>query len=299
MILLSAVDDDRPPARGRGRRECAAGETSTGGCTTTMTPLRDFQVQKTRVYVYSTKRETSKAAARHAAEVLRSTIAAQSWARIIVGTGNSQLDLIEALVRASSLDWGRIEVFHMDEYIGMPQEHPASFRRWLKTRIADVVHPGKVNWLAGDAPDLDAEAERYAALLRAAPIDLCFLGFGENGHIAFNDPHVANFHDPLLVKRVEMDTRCRLQQVGEGHFASLEAMPKAAFTLTCPALMSARHVVACVPEGRKAEAVRNAIEGPLTEKCPASIVFTHPHARVFLDADSASLLSNHGGSRVM
>ena len=124
-----------------------------------------------------------------------------------------------------------------------------------------------------------------------SPIDVCLLGIGENGHIAFNDPHVADFHDPAVVKLVELDERCRQQQVGEGHFASLDEVPREALTLTCPALMRSRHMICCVPERRKAEAVRNALEGPVSPACPASLLRTHPRATIYLDTESASLLA--------
>jgi len=256
--------------------------------------LRSFQVDKARVYVYPSKRDTSEAAALEAASILRSTLAKRGSARIIVGTGNSQEDMVRALVQAPGLDWSRMEVFHMDEYVGMPEEHPASFHCWLKTRLVDIVHPGKVHFLYGNTPDSSQECERYAALLHSAPIDICFIGFGENGHIAFNDPGVADFHDPWAVKRVTMDERCRRQQVGEGHFPTIDAMPKEALTLTCPELLRAEHLICTVPEQRKAEAVKNALTGPITEACPSSLVRTHPAAAIYLDADSASLLPTEG-----
>lgn len=252
--------------------------------------LREFQVDKACVHIYQTKKDASEAAAIAAASLLRSALAKRGSARIIVGTGNSQDEMIPVLVHASGLDWSRIEVFHMDEYVGMSMEHPASFRRWLKTYLVDLVHPAKAHYLQGDAPDLDQECERYAALLHSSPVDICFIGFGENGHIAFNDPGVANFHDPLAVKRVAMDERCRQQQVGEGHFPNLEAMPKEALSLTCPELLRAEHLICTVPDLRKAEAVKNALTGPITEACPSSSVRTHPAAAIYLDADSASLL---------
>jgi glucosamine-6-phosphate deaminase len=178
----------------------------------------------------------------------------------------------------------------MDEYVGISPEHPASFRRWLRDHLACVVHPGAVHLLNGDAPDIDAECRRYAALLAEGPVDVCFIGFGENGHIAFNDPHVADFDDPLMVKRVAMDERCRMQQVGEGHFPNLAAVPPEALTLTCPALMRAEHWICSVPDRRKAEAARNAIEGPIGPHCPASLVRAHPDAAVYLEPESTSLL---------
>jgi glucosamine-6-phosphate deaminase len=256
--------------------------------------LRGFRVDKARVYIYQSKQDTSEAAAREAASLLRSALAKRESARIIVGTGNSQDDMIRTLVQTPGLDWSRMEVFHMDEYVGMSAEHPASFRLWLKTHLVDIVHTGKAHYLRGDAADSSQESERYAALLHSAPIDICFIGFGENGHIAFNDPGEAHFHDPLAVKRVTMDERCRRQQVGEGHFPSLAAVPKEALTLTCPELLRAEHLICTVPDQRKAEAVKNALTGPITEACPSSLVRTHPAAAIYLDADSASLLPTEG-----
>jgi len=253
-------------------------------------PSREFLAGKARVYIFLSRLATSEAAAHEAVSLLRSALAHRGSARIVVGTGNSQEDLIHALVRAPDLDWSRIEVFHMDEYVGMPAQHPASFRRWLQERLVDVVHPGRTYYLGGDEPNLEQECQRYAALLHAAPIDICFIGFGENGHIAFNDPAVADFNDSLAIKRVKLDERCRRQQVGEGHFPSFDAVPPEALTLTCPELLRAEHLICTVPELRKAEAVRNALKGPITEACPSSVVRTHPAAAVYLDADSASLL---------
>ena len=184
----------------------------------------------------------------------------------------------------------------MDEYVGMPSSHPASFARWLRTHLAERVNGGTFHYLAGDAADLDAEIDRYARAMAAAPIDLCFIGFGENGHIAFNDPHEADFQDPKPIKRVKLDEKCRMQQVGEGHFANLDAAPTEAVTLTCPTLMSAKEVIAVVPEKRKAQAVKDALEGPLSTQCPASLVLTHPSATIYLDKDSASLLQRTVGT---
>lgn len=252
--------------------------------------LREFTVDKVHVYVYPTKQETSAAAALAAASILRNALATRGSARMIVGTGNSQDDMVTALVQAPELDWSRMEVFHMDEYVGMSDHDPASFRHWLKTHLVDIVRPDKANYLRGDAPDTAQECERYAGLLHAAPVDICFIGFGENGHIAFNDPGVADFRDPQAVKRVAMDERCRRQQVGEGHFPSLDAMPAEALTLTCPELVRAEHLICTVPDLRKAEAVKNALTGPISEACPSSLVRTHPAAAIYLDAESASLL---------
>jgi glucosamine-6-phosphate deaminase len=252
--------------------------------------FQKFECGNAKVEIYASANALGKAAAERAAELIGSAIGQRGRARVIVATGNSQIPLIEALVK-HDLDWKRVEIFHMDEYAGMPADHPASFRRWIKTRVEDKVHPGKMHYLAGDAPDLEAEILRYGQLLNEAPIDLAFVGFGENGHIAFNDPHVADFNDPVAVKRVTLDEPCRKQQAGEGHFKDLESVPREAVTVTCTGLFRANAWVCCVPEARKAEAVRNALEGPISVSCPASIVRRHPNAYVYLDQESSSLLS--------
>lgn len=257
-------------------------------------PLRRFTVDEADVQIYGTTTAMGRAGAARVADILADAIATRGAARMIVGTGSSQQEFVRALVDDERLDWSYVEVFHMDEYAGMAATHSASFRRWLKTYLADYVRPRAVHYLAGDAPDLEAECERYGSLLRAAPVDVSCVGFGENGHLAFNDPHVADFTDPLAVKLVEMDERCRLQQVGEGHFLDLDHVPRSALTVTCPVLMSARHVVACVPERRKAEAVQAALEQAVSPSCPASLVRTHPRAIVYLDLESASLLAGIG-----
>ncbi|MBV9300810.1 MAG: glucosamine-6-phosphate deaminase [Acidobacteriaceae bacterium] len=250
----------------------------------------EFVSGKARVHVFESPAALGNAAAEKAAALIKSGIERRGRARVIVATGNSQLALIEELVK-KDVNWSAVEIFHMDEYAGMKAGHAASFRRWIKTRVEDKVHPAKANYLAGDATDLDAEIERYSRLLNKAPIDLAFVGFGENGHIAFNDPHVADFNDPATVKRVTLDERCRRQQAGEGHFKDIESVPAEALTVTCSGLFRAEAWVCAVPDRRKAEAVRGALEGPISETCPASLVQNHPDANVYLDRESASLLS--------
>lgn len=252
--------------------------------------LRTFQVDRAIVEVYPSKTEVGKAAALRASAILKSAIAKDGRARVIMATGNSQEDLVAALVQVRDLDWSRLEVFHMDEYIGLPETDRGCLKRWLNTHFVEVVHPGKVHYLDGNAADLSAECRRYEQALRAAPINLCTLGIGENGHIAFNDPHVADFQDPLNIKEVDLDERCRRQQAGEGHFRDFASVPSEALTLTCPMLMGAENLICCVPEARKAEAVKNALEGPVATQCPGSLVRTHPRSHIYLDADSASLL---------
>lgn len=254
-------------------------------------PLKAFRAGKAQVEIYSSKTAQGKAAAARGSELIRAAIERNGRARVIIATGNSQQEMITALVQSIAVDWHRVEVFHMDEYIGMRADHPASFRRWLRERVIDRVSPQDVHLLEGDAPDTDAEICRYEHLVLEAPIDVCFLGIGENGHIAFNDPHVADFTDPKTVKAVTLDERCRKQQVNEGHFATIDEVPGKALTLTCPGLMRSENLICCVPEARKAEAVHNSLEGEMTPECPGSLLRTHPHATIYLDLDSAAKLS--------
>lgn len=253
-------------------------------------PIRTLRADRATVEIYPSKSEAGKAAAVRAASILNTIIAQGGRARLIMATGNSQQDLVSSLAQDHTVDWSRVDLFHMDEYIGLPLTHPGCLRYWINTRFLNVVHPGSARFLDGNASDLDAESRRYEQLIREAPITLCMLGFGENGHIAFNDPHLANFLDPQGVKRVDLDERDRRQQAGEGHFDGWDSVPREALTLTCPLLMSSENIIGCVPERRKAEAVKNALEGPVSTECPGSIVRTHPRATIYLDVDSASML---------
>ncbi len=257
-----------------------------------MAILRTFAADRAQVRIYDTKTALGEAAAADAVKILRAAIARQGRARVIVGTGNSQNEVIAAL-RSAPLDWSAVEVFHMDEYAGIAEDHPASFRRWLRAHLVDHVHPGAVHYVRGDAPDLEEECRRYAALLAAAPIDITFFGIGENGHIAFNEPGQAEFADPRRMKRIVLDDRSRRQQVGEGHFPTLEAVPGEALTITCPVIADSRYLIGCVPDERKAEAVRRTLEGPVGEECPATLIRRHPAATVYLDAASASRLTGN------
>ncbi len=206
----------------------------------------------------------------------------------MLATGNSQLAFLERLVHSDAFDWSKVTAFHMDEYVGIGPEHLASFQRYMRERVAANVAIGAFHYLDGDTADPAAEAARYAALLATHPLDVCCLGIGENGHLAFNDPPVADFHDPLLVKIVTLDEACRRQQVGEGHFATIADVPPQAITVTIPALLSAARVVAVVPEARKAAAVHAALTGAIAERCPASALRTCAAAVLLLDAASAS-----------
>ena len=247
-------------------------------------------VDHLRVGVYRDASVLARAAADRAATVLRDAVEARGVAHAMFATGNSQLEFVDTLVTATpDVPWRDVVVFHMDEYVGVGPDHPAGFQRWIRERITDRVHPRHANYIDGLA-DPDVECRRYADLLAAHPLDLCCLGIGENGHLAFNDPPVADFDDPLDMKVVELDRECRLQQVHEGHFPDIETVPRLALTATIPALLRARTVLAVVPEARKAEPVRAAIVGPVSTACPASYLRTRDNATLFLEPASASLL---------
>jgi glucosamine-6-phosphate deaminase len=245
---------------------------------------------KAKVQIFESQRDLGMAAARGAAERIERAIRERGNARVMIATGNSQLDVSAALVDDASIDWKRVDIFHMDEYVGLSAEHPASFRKWIKERVEDRVHPASASYIDGDAEDIGAELARYTKLLQEGPIDVAFVGFGENGHIAFNDPAMADFFDPLMVKCVDLDADCRAQQVHEGHFESVEDVPSQALSVSCSGLLRASSWICCVPEGRKAQAVHRALNGPISIACPASIVRLHRDASVYLDQDSAALL---------
>jgi len=236
-------------------------------------------------------------AAERAAAVLREVVAEQGSARAMFATGNSQLAFVDALTSFHSGDgerdvpWHAVDVFHMDEYVGVGPDHPAGFQRWIRERIAERVHPRSVEYLDGLAAlaDPGRECQRYAELLSQG-MDLVCLGVGENGHLAFNDPGVADFDDPLDVKVVTIDDACRRQQVGEGHFPDVDAVPAQAMTVTVPALLRATVVLAIVPEGRKAHAVHDALTDPVSTRCPASILRACDNVTLYLDLDSSAEL---------
>ena len=253
-------------------------------------PVRSFNVDQLPVEVFASNDAMSEFVAHHVRSILIDAVARQGSAAAILATGNSQIRFLKRLVELGGIDWSRVTLFHMDEYLGVPADHPACFRRYMKERVASLVNPREFHYLAGDADLPLDECDRYTALLKAQPIDLCCMGVGENGHIAFNDPPVARFDDPHWVKLVKLDDACKMQQVKEGHFPSLEAVPPYALTLTVPALLAAKTILCLAPEKRKAVPVKNMLEGPIATSCPASALRTCAQATLLLDTDSASLL---------
>ncbi|HXW34615.1 MAG TPA: glucosamine-6-phosphate deaminase [Acidimicrobiales bacterium] len=254
-----------------------------------MREQREFEVERMRVHVHEDTASLGRSCAAEVAGALRVAVEERGTANAMFATGNSQLAFVEALADCEEVPWRDVVVFHMDEYVGVGPDHPAGFQHWIRERIVDRVKPKDAYFLHGEA-DADTEATRYASLLRSHPLDVCCLGIGENGHLAFNDPPVAKFDDPLDVKVVELDPACRRQQVHEGHFPDEAAVPARAVTVTIPALLRASRVVAIVPEQRKAVPVREALYGPISSSCPASILRTRDNVVLHLDCESASLL---------
>jgi glucosamine-6-phosphate deaminase len=250
--------------------------------------IYEFKVDDLNVTVYRTNADLGSAAAADAAETIRAAIDERGSANVILATGNSQLTFLAALRERQNVDWSAVHVFHMDEYVGLEPGHPASFPNFLRRHLLDYINVARFYPVQAPQDDLETACRAYEVLLRDHPADLCALGFGENGHLAFNDPPYADFDDDVWVKVVALDERSRRQQVGEGHFHSLNEVPTHAVTLTIPALLAASRVLAIVPEARKAEAVQSALQGPVVETCPASILRQAPHAHLYLDSDSAA-----------
>ncbi|HEV8542257.1 MAG TPA: glucosamine-6-phosphate deaminase [Verrucomicrobiae bacterium] len=249
-----------------------------------------FTVEKLQVQVYGPLDDLAADAALEVNSYLRATLKEKGSAAVVLATGNSQIQFLKKLVALEGVDWSKVTLFHMDEYLGITGDHKASFRHYLRDRVETLVRPKIFQYIRGESDLPLDECERYEALLGAQPIDLCCLGIGENGHIAFNDPPVARFEEKRLIKLVKLDDPCKMQQVREGHFPSLDAVPPYAFTLTIPALCSARKMICISPEKRKADAVKNALRGPVSTVCPASYLRTQAHCTLLLDHDSASLL---------
>lgn len=254
----------------------------------TVRPAFTRTVDELDVRVYRTEQELGRAAAEEAADTLRDAIDRRGEARVIFATGNSQLAFFASLRAVEGVDWSKVRAFHMDEYIGIDEHHPASFRAFLRREIVDPLGVGAFHLIEADEADPQRGIDAYAEALNRYPPDLCCMGIGENGHLAFNDPPFADFDDVAVAKIVELDAVSRRQQVGEGHFPDLASVPTHAVTLTIPTLIAPARVLVIVPERRKAEAVATALEGPVTTSIPASVLRGVPQATLFLEPGSAS-----------
>ena len=250
--------------------------------------VKEFLKDKLRVKIYSTRQAMGQGAADEAVAYVKELLAAQQEVNIIFAAAPSQNEFLAA-VAASDLDWSRINAFHMDEYIGLKEDAPQGFGNFLRRAIFDKVQFRSVSYLNGQIEPARACAE-YAQKLAEKPVDVVFMGIGENGHIAFNDPHVADFNDPEVVKIVDLDEKCRQQQVNDGCFATIEDVPTHAMTLTIPALCRAKRLFCVVPAATKAWAVNETINGEVSEHCPASVMRRHDNATLYVDSDSASEL---------
>jgi glucosamine-6-phosphate deaminase len=239
------------------------------------------------IIISQTKQELGKKAARRGAEAIRQAIRERGNANIIVATGASQFEMLNELVR-EDIEWSLVTAFHLDEYIGLSALHPASFRKYLKERFADIVSPGEFIYI-NPGHDPHEECERLGRLIRDHPIDLACIGIGENGHIAFNDPP-ADFITEEAYIVVKLDEACRSQQFSEGWFASIDDVPVKAISMSIRQVMKSKAIICCVPEFRKAAAVKNTVENPISPHVPASVLRQHENAWVYLDRESASLL---------
>jgi glucosamine-6-phosphate deaminase len=240
--------------------------------------------------IFTDATSLARAAAEDAAASIQKAVREQGRSRLVLATGNSQVQFLEILTAKAEINWTGVEAFHLDEYVGLATTHPASFRKFLLERVIRKTGIAQYHFVRGDARDLSAAIREVSTQLMAAPIDLAFVGIGENGHIAFNDPP-ADFEtdEPYMV--VELDHACRRQQVGEGWFSDISQVPRRAISMTPRQIMKAREIIAVVPDLRKARAVKMCFEGEIRPAAPASILRTHPHATIYLDRDSSSLLN--------
>ena len=252
--------------------------------------MKTFEKDLLKVEIYDSRAEMGAAAAKQIKDCFLSLLREKQTINVIFAAAPSQNEVLDALVADTDIPWSRINAFHMDEYIGLSKDAPQGFGNFLRAHIFDRVPFASRNFIDITATDADAECERYAALLRQNPTDVVVMGIGENGHIAFNDPPVADFSDARAVKPVELDLVCRQQQVNDGCFKTLDEVPKTAITLTVPTLFAGKHLFCIVPAKTKAQAVYSTLNGEIGEACPATVLRRHESAVLFLDADSSALL---------
>lgn len=255
-----------------------------------MKNIKYFVKDKLQCFIYENRTDMGEAAAKDIISTIHLLLSQKETINVMFAAAPSQNDVLAALVADDTVDWSRINAFHMDEYIGLSKDAPQGFGNFLNDHIFKHKNFKSVNYIRPDATDPEAEASRYEALLKENPIDLCMMGVGENGHLAFNDPPVADFNDPRLVKPVKLDLVCRQQQVNDGCFAKLEDVPEYAISVTIPGLMSAPALFCIVPVKTKANAISALINGEIAESCPSSILRRQHSCRLYMDPDSSSLL---------
>ncbi len=246
--------------------------------------------EKLKVVIAKDRKQMGKLAAESVAEKIKELSKTKNEIRIIFAAAPSQNELLEYLSTDNNIPWNKVVAFHMDEYIGLPEDSNELFSKYLTDHIFSKVNCKKVQFINSRTEDHKTECKRYESLLKEAPIDIVCMGIGENGHIAFNDPPVADFNDPYFVKIIELDEKDKIQQVNDAGFKTVDEVPSTAYTLTVPALLSGEYLCVVVPGIRKAEAVKNSLTGPIEVKCPATILRTHNNAILFLDEDSSSLI---------
>ncbi|MDJ0578540.1 glucosamine-6-phosphate deaminase [Crocosphaera sp.] len=255
-----------------------------------MTSNQIFTVDSLVTEIYESEEKLAIAAAKIVEIYIQEVLKNQEEATILLATGNSQLKFLDLIIAAQKIDWSRINLLHLDEYLGIESKNPASFRFYLHEKVEKNINSKSFNYLIGDTLEPIEECDRYTKLLDKYPVDLCFLGIGVNGHLAFNEPQVANFNDPHKVKIVKLDPQTRSAQVNQGHFYILEKVPKYAFTVTIPTIMSAKKILCLALGEKKAKIIRQTLKGKISPLCPASILRRHSQATLLLDKKSAALL---------
>lgn len=248
--------------------------------------MKYIKIDKLQIYTANSREEMGKISGQDVAALVKILLQEKESLNVMFAAAPSQIEVLEELVADTEIDWSRIHAFHMDEYIGLPQDSPQKFGNFLRKHIFEKVPFGQIFYIDSNS-DPEKECLRYEGILRDHPIDICILGVGENGHLAFNDPDVADFSDNRLVKQVELDERCRQQQVNDGCFSSISQVPQHALTVTIPGLIQAKAMFCVVPTKNKAEAVKNMLTGGVGENCPASILRKKTGAKLYLDPDAA------------